>query len=123
MAIVQMQKLSIAASKKNRKAILELLQSMGVMEIHTDSLTDPDLRKMDTQTARMKYDRRADSFDRVLALLDTYAPEKKSMLDSFKGPGPRISRCSTACAPFSARMQRRSFRRNMRRKTAHRSGS
>ena len=44
MAIVQMQKLSIAASKKNRKAILELLQSMGVMEIHTDSLTDPDLR-------------------------------------------------------------------------------
>ena len=86
MAIVQMQKLSIAASKKNRKAILELLQSMGVMEIHTDSLTDPDLRKMDTQTARMKYDRRADSFDRVLALLDTYAPEKKSMLDSFKGP-------------------------------------
>lgn len=86
MAIVQMQKLSIAASKKNRKAILELLQSMGVMEIHTDSLTDPDLRKMDTQTARMKYDRRADSFDRVLALLDTYAPEKKSMLDSFNGP-------------------------------------
>lgn len=45
MAIKEMQKLSICAPKKNRKAILELLQSMGNMEIDTEYLDDPDLQK------------------------------------------------------------------------------
>ena len=34
MAVLQMQRISICALKKNRKAILEKLQSMGVMEIN-----------------------------------------------------------------------------------------
>ena len=33
MAVLQMQKVSICALKKDRKAILEKIQSMGVMEI------------------------------------------------------------------------------------------
>ena len=33
MAVLQMQRISICALKKNRKAILEKLQSMGVMEV------------------------------------------------------------------------------------------
>ena len=32
MAVLQMQKVSICALKKDRKAILEKIQSMGVME-------------------------------------------------------------------------------------------
>ena len=34
MAVLQMQKISICALKKNRKAILELLQASGVVEIN-----------------------------------------------------------------------------------------
>ena len=33
MAVLQMQKVSICALKKDRKAILEKIQSLGIMEI------------------------------------------------------------------------------------------
>ena len=76
MAIVNMQKLSICANKKNRKAILETLQSLGTVEIFTDQIEDEDLQVMDTQVVRGKYEKRAESFDKVLKLLEVYAPEK-----------------------------------------------
>ena len=85
MAIVSMQKLSICANKKNRKAILETLQKLGTVEIFTDGIEDEDLQITDTQSARSKYERRADSFDRVLKLLDAYAPEEKKGLSLFAG--------------------------------------
>jgi len=85
MAIVDMQKLGICAEKKNRKAVLEFLQSMGAMEIRTSALDDPDLEKMDTQAARTKYEKRTESYERVLKLLDQYAPEKKGMLSALDG--------------------------------------
>ena len=78
MAIVSMQKLSICANKKNRKAILETLQELGIVEIFTDGIEDEDLHVTDTQRARAKYEKRAESYDRVLKLLDTYSPGKKS---------------------------------------------
>ena len=76
MAIVNMQKLSICANKKNRKAILETLQNLGTVEIFTDKIEDEDLQVMDTQVVRAKYEKRAESFDKVLKLLEAYAPEK-----------------------------------------------
>ena len=60
MAIVKMQKLSICATKKHRKAILEFLQSMGAMEVHTENLNDPELKKMDTQASRSTFLKNAD---------------------------------------------------------------
>ena len=50
MAVLQMQRISICAMKKNRKAILEELQSLGVLEIDAAEL-DPDLETMDTKNA------------------------------------------------------------------------
>ena len=85
MAIVDMQKLGICASKKHRKEILEFLQSVGAMEIITSGLDDPDLEKMDTMSSRNKYEKRAESYDRVLKLLDQYAPENKGFLASLNG--------------------------------------
>ena len=35
MAIVKMQKLSVCANQKNRKAILETLQNLGTVEVFT----------------------------------------------------------------------------------------
>lgn len=73
MAIVKMQKLSVCANKKNRKAILEQLQSLGCMEITTEGLDDPNLQKMDTEKQRQQFLRNADAFDEAIRLLDRYA--------------------------------------------------
>ncbi len=78
MAIVEMQKLSICASKKNRKAVLELLQSLGTMEVRADRIEDSDLLRMDTQKQRIQFEKDAESFEQALALLKVYAPHKKS---------------------------------------------
>ena len=85
MAIVSMRKLSICANKKHRKAILETLQSMGIMEFISEDTTEDGLEKMDTQAARTQYERSAEAFDRVLKLLAAYAPENKGLLASFEG--------------------------------------
>lgn len=68
-----MQKLSVCANKKNRKAILEQLQSLGCMEITTEGLDDPNLQKMDTEKQRQQFLRNADAFDEAIRLLDRYA--------------------------------------------------
>lgn len=73
-----MQKLSVCAVKKNRKAVLELLQSMGCMDIETSDLEDPDLQKMDTTRQRQIFLRNAEMFDEAVRLFDIYAHEKKS---------------------------------------------
>lgn len=76
MAIVKMQKLSIVASKKHRKAILEALQKTGAMEMRVDSIDDPELIHMDTDGARTQFEKTADSFDKALAALNEASPQK-----------------------------------------------
>ena len=78
MAVVKMQKLGIAANKKHRKAILETLQGLGAMEIFTDGIEEEDLSVMDTASQRAQFQKEAEAFDRVLSLLDQYAPGTKS---------------------------------------------
>ncbi|MEE3419747.1 MAG: V-type ATP synthase subunit I [Lachnospiraceae bacterium] len=78
MAIVRMQKLGIAANKKHRKAILETLQGLGAMEIFTDQIDEEDLRVMDTMSQRTQFQKEAEAFDKVLKLLDRYAPKAKT---------------------------------------------
>lgn len=85
MAVMQMQRISICALKENRKAILEKLQALGVMEIDTTVLQDEDLQKMDTSSNRQVFEKQAVMADHALEVLDTYAPEKKSMLSSLEG--------------------------------------
>ena len=52
MAVLQMQRVSICALKKDRKAILEKLQSMGIMEINHMIEDDEGFERMDTMNAR-----------------------------------------------------------------------
>lgn len=85
MAVLQMQRISICALKRNRKAILEKVQSMGVMEISSTLEDDDVFRRMNTQNAKNSFDRAALSIDRALETLDKYAPEKKSMFSSLAG--------------------------------------
>ena len=60
MAVVAMEKISVCALKTNRKAILETLQGLGVMQVVTDELDDPELLKMDTAEAKARFDKNAD---------------------------------------------------------------
>ena len=48
MAVLKMQKISICALKKDRKAILEQLQHLGVLEVDRDKEEDAFFQKMDT---------------------------------------------------------------------------
>lgn len=86
MAVLQMQRISICALKKNRKAILEKLQALGVMEIdHVIDDDDDGFHKIDTTNEKMSFDKAAVSADRAIELLQMYAPVKQSMLSSLAG--------------------------------------
>ena len=85
MAIVQMQRINICALKKNRKAILERLQELGAMEIDIQLEDDSLGEKQDVASSRALFERRAQTADQALAILNTYVPEKKGMLDSLAG--------------------------------------
>lgn len=90
MAVLQMQRISICALKKNRKAILETLQRRGVVEISDVELDEDDgfFEKADTAQAKSSFDRNVTLANQALEVLDTYAPVKSSMLDMFAGRAP-----------------------------------
>ncbi len=90
MAVLQMQRISICAMKKNRKAILEELQSLGVLEIDAAEL-DPELKTMDTMNARLIFEKNASLCDQAIEILDEFSKEKGSMPASLAGK-PLIGR-------------------------------
>ena len=85
MAVLQMQRISICALKRDRKAILEKLQSMGVMEMHQVAQDETGFEKMDTQSAKVSFEKRVQLTENALDVLNQYAPEKKSMFASLEG--------------------------------------
>lgn len=80
-----MQRITICALKKNRKAILEKLQSLGVLEVNHILEEDEDFRKMDTTERKQGFEKAASSVDQALDILGQYAPEKKSMFSALEG--------------------------------------
>ena len=85
MAVLQMQRISICALKKDRKAILEKVQHMGVMEINHVLEEDEDFRRMDTAGDRLDFEKAASSADQALDVLEKYVPEKQSLLLALEG--------------------------------------
>ena len=85
MAVLQMQRISICALKKDRKAILEKIQAMGVIEMNQVAEEEDGFEKMDTLGARQSFEKQAQAAEQALAVLDAYAPEKRSMLASLEG--------------------------------------
>ena len=59
MAVLKMQRITICALKKNRKAILEKLQSLGVLEVNHILDEDEDFRKMDTEERKTGFEKAA----------------------------------------------------------------
>lgn len=85
MSVLKMQRISICALKKDRKAILEKLQSLGVMEVSKVIDEDEVFRKMDTAGQKMGFEKAAAAADQAVELLDRYVPEKKSVFASLEG--------------------------------------
>lgn len=85
MAVLQMQRISVCALKRDRKRILELIQSLGVMEVSQVMDEDPDFKKMDTTGQRLRFEKAVSIIDQALDVLDRYAPVKQSMLSALEG--------------------------------------
>ena len=77
MAVLQMQKVSICALKRDRKAILEKIQSMGIMEVSQIQEDTQGLEKMNTQTARSMFEKNAASADMALGILAERSEERR----------------------------------------------
>ena len=85
MAVVEMQKISISAHRSNRKAILETLQKLEVIQVVEADLDETGLRHKNTADARATFEKNADLADQALAVLDKYFPEKQGMLSGLAG--------------------------------------
>lgn len=91
MAVLKMQRISLCGLNKDRKAILERLQELGMVEINFRKKDIKNLKKKDTTEQRTDFEKRAQKADQALEILNRYAPEKTSLLDSLAGK-PLIER-------------------------------
>lgn len=85
MAVLQMQRVSICALKKDRKGILEKIQSLGIMEMNQVAGDEEGFAKMDTVNARQSFEKTAHLTEAALQILEEYAPQKQSMLAGLAG--------------------------------------
>ena len=85
MSVLQMQRISICALKKDRKAILEELQELGVLEIETSKVTADGLDRPDTAEEKQRSEKQALMLDQALDVLQEYVPEKTSIFASLEG--------------------------------------
>lgn len=85
MAVLKMQKISICGLKKDRKAVLEKLQSMGLVELIPVESGEQFFSKMDTESIRQSCEKHAALTEQALDVLGQYVPEERSLLASLKG--------------------------------------
>lgn len=88
MAVLPMKKALICGLKEDRKGTLEFLQRQEILEISCENPGDDLFQRMDTAASRSEFERKTAAAARALAVLDTYEPEKKGLLDSFAGREP-----------------------------------
>ena len=109
MAVLKMQRITVCALKKDRKAILEKIQSMGVLQVDPVLEDDSDFKKTDTAGQRMGFEKAAASVDQALDVLDKYVPEKKSVFAALEG-----KKVITAKTEAEVRERRRELLRTAR---------
>ncbi len=84
MAVLQMRRVNICGMKKTRKAVLERLQALGMMEMNL-GFPDEGLEKMDTTAMRNQFEKSTQQIEQALEVLQKYVPEKKSLFSGFEG--------------------------------------
>ena len=83
MAVLKMRRISITALKKDRKPVLEKLQALGIMEMH--QIEPEGFTRADTREDRQVFDNNVRLTEQALDVLETYSPEKTSVLSSLEG--------------------------------------
>lgn len=84
MAKLTMSKMMVIAAKEDRKAILERVQRYGLVEPY-DREEEDCFQHIDTAGQVALFERNVQAAEQSLEVLNTHAPEKKSLLDSFNG--------------------------------------
>lgn len=85
MSILKMERINIYALRKYRKGILEELQRRGVVQVEDLSLEDNAFYKEKTSQKQAVFMKNSATAENALSILNSYVPEKTSMLSMFKG--------------------------------------
>ena len=85
MAKLRMQRIFIYALMKYCKDILEELQRRGVLEIENIDIEDSVFFKQDTSQIQAQFNSSAKTAREAREILSKFVPQKKGLLDSFKG--------------------------------------
>lgn len=85
MSVVPMKRISVIAMKKDRKAVLEYLQVLGVVEVSFKRKEDEVFRKQDMSAQQRMFEQRAAQAEEALQILKNNAPEKTSIAAALTG--------------------------------------
>ncbi|MBQ1237743.1 MAG: V-type ATP synthase subunit I [Oscillospiraceae bacterium] len=110
MAILQMKRISIYALRKDRKAVLELLQKRGVVEVDTAVKADSVFSRSDTSQSRSTFQKNIAQAASALEILSQYAPEKKSLFASLEGRAVRSDKDYDAFAARHSEVMEKAYR-------------
>ena len=85
MSVVPMKRMSVIAMKRDRKAVLEYLQALGVMQVSIRRKEDDVFRKTDMTNSQQVFLKNAARAEEALTILKHRVPEKTSLLSSLEG--------------------------------------
>ena len=85
MAILAMKKVNICALKDDRKAILETLQRLGLVEVSDFDKNSLDFQKIDTFNMRSVFEKNKVSAQKALGVLEKFVPADKVFLGNICG--------------------------------------
>ena len=85
MSVVPMKRISVAAMKRDRKAVLEYLQVLGAVQISIRGKEDDVFEKTDMSKSQQVFLKNSEKAEDALAVLKRYAPEKTGLLASLEG--------------------------------------
>ena len=85
MAVQKMKKICLCAGKQDRKAVLEMLQRMGTVEIRQEDPAGDGLNQMDVSEALAGLEEKIGMIGRALQILLRLEPEKRSLFAALEG--------------------------------------
>lgn len=88
MAVVPMKRLELYGLKNQRKAVLDLLQRRGVVEVGTARSVEGGFSQSDTSQKQQELEQSSALLEQAVALVNQYAPSKKGVLSFLAGRAP-----------------------------------
>ena len=85
MAVQKMKKICLCAGKQDRKAVLEMLQRMGAVEIRREDPAGDGLNQMEVSEALAGLEEKIGMIGRALQILLRLEPEKRSLFAALEG--------------------------------------